>query len=269
MSYYELLGLTKEPFSTSPDPQFFYKSKDHFSALNRLEISIRLRRGLSLILGDVGTGKTTLSRILIQNFSNDNKYIFYLILDPSFKSEYQFLSYLIKIFDISTELRSTLDYKEAIEKHLYRRVVEEGKTIVLVIDEGQKLTPDFLEILRMLLNYETNEYKMLQLVLLSQLEILPRLKKIRNFMDRISLKYTINSFDELQTKEMIEFRLLQAGYKNKVTLFSDEAINLIYLHTQGYPRQINCLCHDALAIAVSEDKKFIDKGLVEKIIQKT
>lgn len=266
MSYYKLLGLTKEPFSTSPDPQFFYRSKDHFSALNRLEISIRLRRGLSLILGDVGTGKTTLSRILLQNFSSENNFIFHLILDPSFKSEYQFLSYLIKIFNIETQLKSTLDYKEGIEKYLYQQTVEENKTIVLLIDEGQKLTPDFLEILRVLLNYETNEYKMLQLVILAQLEILPRLKKVRNFFDRISLKYTINPFDQAQTKEMIAFRLKEAGYNSNKPLFSDEAINLIYLHTQGYPRQINCLCHDALTFTVSQDKHFVDQDIMEKII---
>ncbi|MEW5758170.1 MAG: AAA family ATPase [Candidatus Omnitrophota bacterium] len=265
MSYYKILGLNKEPFSTSPDPQFFYRSKDHFSALNRLEISIRLRRGLSLILGDVGTGKTTLSRILLQNFAKENNFVFHLILDPSFKSEYQFLSYLIKIFDIQTQFNSTLDYKEALERYLYRQTVEDNKTIILMIDEGQKLTPDFLEILRVLLNYETNEYKMLQLVILSQLEILPRLKKVRNFFDRISLKYTINPFDEMQTKEMIEFRLKEAGYANKL-LFSDSAVNLIYLHTQGYPRQINCICHDALRLAVSQDKNFIDRNLIEEVI---
>ena len=81
MSYYNALGLTHEPFSTSPDPGFFYRSLAHRTALNRLEIAIRLRRGLSLILGDVGTGKTTLSRILMQTLSGEDTFDFHLILD--------------------------------------------------------------------------------------------------------------------------------------------------------------------------------------------
>jgi len=102
MSYFGVLNLEREPFSTSPDPSFFYRSTEHYTALNRLEIAIRLKRGLSLILGDVGTGKTTLSRTLLQSFSQEeDEYIFHLILDPSFKSEYQFFAHLTKVFGIS------------------------------------------------------------------------------------------------------------------------------------------------------------------------
>ncbi len=87
MSYYSVLNIQKEPFSTSPDPEFFYRSNSHYTALNRLEIAIRLRRGLSLILGDVGMGKTTLSRALLQLFKDDDEFIFHMILDSSYKSE--------------------------------------------------------------------------------------------------------------------------------------------------------------------------------------
>ncbi|MFH1867814.1 MAG: hypothetical protein ABH843_02470, partial [Candidatus Omnitrophota bacterium] len=86
MSYYEVLSLKSEPFSTSPDPLFFYPSSSHDAALKRLEIAIRLRRGLNLILGDVGTGKTTLSRILIQLFKDESDFVFHMILDPSYKT---------------------------------------------------------------------------------------------------------------------------------------------------------------------------------------
>ena len=140
MSYYRVLNLEKEPFSTSPDPAFFYRSGAHYTALQRLEIAIRLRRGLSLILGDVGTGKTTLSRTLLWNFRNEEDYLFYMILDPSYNSEFQFLSVLVKTMGIKPTFRSTLDYKEALEKFLFKKDVEEGKTIILLIDEGQKLT---------------------------------------------------------------------------------------------------------------------------------
>ncbi len=267
MSYYSVLNLEREPFSTSPDPRFFYHSVEHKTALQRLEISIRLRRGLSLILGDVGTGKTTLSRTLFKQFQNDeDNFIFHMILDPDFKSEYQFLSTLTKMFGVSPFFRSTIDHREAIEKYLFQKGVEENKTVVLLIDEGQKLSQPFLEILRILLNYETNEQKLLQLVLLSQMELLPRIKKIRNFMDRVSLKYIINPLDQHETKEMIEFRLRQAGFNSGKSLFSHEAIEKIYDFSQGYPRKIALLCHNALEYCVMEDREMVTADLIDSLV---
>ena len=266
MSYYKTLGLNNEPFSTSPDPEFFYPSVSHNSALKRMEIAIRLKRGLNIILGDVGTGKTTLSRMLLQIFKDDPGYIFHMMLDPSYKSEFQFLSSLCKMFGAVAGFRSTLDYKDALEKYLFQKGVDEQKTIILIIDEGQKLTPSHLEILRMLLNYETNEFKLLQLIILAQIELLPRIRKIKNFMDRINLKYIINPFDEAETKEMINFRLKQAGYNTPEPLFTKEAIRLIYEQTQGYPRRIALLCHDALETVIMQGKDIVDELVVEKLI---
>jgi len=267
MSYYKVLDLEKEPFSTSPDPAFFYRSQSHDSALKRLEITIRLRRGLSVVIGDVGIGKTTLSRALIQAFKGEDNFVFHMILDPNYKTEFQFLSSLIKMFGMKPQFRSTLDYKDVIEKYLFQRGVDENKIIVLLIDEGQKLNANQLELLRMLLNYETNEYKLLQLVILSQTELLPRLRKIRNFMDRIALKYIINPLDESETREMVTFRLKQAGYNGAEPLFTDDAIKLIYEHTQGYPRRIALLCHDCLEALIMNEEPHVNQGLVSRMIQ--
>lgn len=266
MSYYKIFGLTKEPFSTSPDPEFFYRSCSHDTAIKRLEIAIRLRRGLSLILGDVGTGKTTLSRTLLQAFHDEQDFIFHMILDPSFKSEFQFLFSLVKSLGIMPAFKSTLDFKEALEKYLFQKGVEENKTIVILIDEGQKLSAENLEVLRTLLNYETNEYKLLQLVILAQVELLPRLRRIRNFMDRISLKYTINPLDEEEAGKLIQFRLKQAGYNSLNSLFTDEAIRLIHQYSLGYPRKIAMLCHDALEMLVMKDKEVVDGEIIKGLI---
>jgi len=266
--YYKVLGLEKEPFSTTPDPAFFYMSTEHKAALQRLEIAIRLRRGLSIIFGDVGTGKTTLSRALLQSFRDDENFIFHIILDPKYKSEFQFLTSLIKMFKAEPVFRSTLDYKEALERYLFEKGVNENKTIVLVIDEGQKLTPNFLEVLRILLNYETNEYKLLQLVILAQLELLPRVEKQRNFKDRISLKYTINPLDEEDTCKMINFRLKQAGFNSNKNLFTEEAMRKIYEHAQGYPRRITTLCHDALEVVVMKEKDIIDVEIINELVNR-
>ena len=267
MSYFQAFHLEREPFSTSPDPEFFYRSVEHTTALQRLEISIRLRRGLSLILGDVGTGKTTLSRTLFNSFNHDeDKFIFHMILDPNYKSEYQFLSVLSKAFGVSPFFRSTIDHQEAIEKYLYHMGVEESKTVILLIDEGQKLSQPFLEILRTMLNYETNEYKLLQLVIMAQMELLPRIKKVKNFMDRVSLKYIINPLDEHETKEMILFRLRQAGYNGGQAIFTDQAIRKIFEFTHGYPRQIALLCHNALEQAVMLERQAVEEDIIDRLL---
>ena len=266
MSYFTSLGLNKEPFSTSPDPAFFYHSQEHSTALKRLEIAIRLRRGLSLILGDVGTGKTTLARTMLNSF-NDNHFIFHMMLDPTYKSEYQFLQSISRMFGIDGDSRSTMDYKDELERYLYQKGVEQNKTIILLIDEGQKLTSPFLEVLRTLLNYETNEYKLLQLVIMAQLELLPRIRKVRNFMDRVSLKYIINPLTETEIKEMIDFRLQKAGYNGSGNLFTEDAVKEIYYHTQGYPRRISMLCHTCLEHLIMKDRAIVDSQLVREIIK--
>jgi len=195
MSYFKVLGFSKEPFSTSPDPEFFYLSREHETALTNILIEIRLKRGLSVILGDVGTGKTTLSRKLIQELKEREDLVFHIILDPSFANEELFLTYLVRNFeiDISTKHQpNILDLREAIERFLFQKGVAENKTVVLIIDEAQKLNDSTLEILRVLLNYETNEFKLLQLVLLGQLELYSHIVNIANFFDRISFKYVLN-----------------------------------------------------------------------------
>lgn len=267
MPYYNVLNLEKEPFSTSPDPYFLYPSISHKQALQRLEIAVRLKRGLSLVLGDVGIGKTTLARSLLQLLSQENGFISHMILDPVYDSEFQFVSYLAQLFGIKPSFRSSLDYKEAIERFLFKKCVEQENIVLLIIDEAQKLSITSLEILRTLLNYETNEYKLLQLVVVGQMELLPKLKRIRNFSDRINLKYILNPLDISETKNMIEFRLRQAGYNTEKGLFTDTAMNMIYQYTQGYPRKIAKLCHLALEELVMREKVSVDEALVAEVIE--
>jgi len=267
MSYYSLLGLDKEPFSTSPDPAFFFLSREHKAALCRLQIAVSLRRGLSVILGDVGTGKTTLSRKFSRVLSEEENVLFHMILNPYFKTDKQFLSRLAGLFHIDMPARATgLDYMESIERFLFKRGVEDRKTLVLLIDEAQIL-PDFvLEILRILLNYETNEYKILQLVLVGQLELLDRISRMSNFWDRIALKYVLNPLGKEEIRELIDFRLGQAGYKGSESLFSDEAVDMLWECTQGYPRKLAQFCHNSLENLVMYDKKIVDAEVVRKVM---
>lgn len=271
MSYFKVLGFEKEPFSTSPDPEFFYLSKEHETALTNIIIELRLKRGLSVILGDVGTGKTTLSRKLIQELKSREDFIFQIILDPSFESEYLFLTSLARNFEINNiNLQpepSILDLRESLERFLFQKGVTESKTVTLIIDEAQKLNESSLEILRGLLNYETNEFKLLQLVLLGQLELYSKIINIPNFFDRIGFKYSLNPLDLAETKEMIEFRIKQAGYKANMHLFLDEAIREIYDYSRGYPRQITMVCHKALKNLVLRNKFVVDAEIIHELAE--
>lgn len=272
MSYYKILGFEKEPFSTSPDPEFFYLSKEHETALTNILIELRLKRGLTVILGDIGTGKTTLSRKLIQEIKRREDFTFHIILDPSFENENLFLSSLAKNFDISIENASgnapptILDLRESLKSFLFQKGVTENKTVALIIDEAQKLDENSLEILRVLLNYETNEFKLLQLVLLGQLELHAKIMNIPNFFDRISFKYSLNPFDLEETKEMIEFRIRQAGYSSHMHLFLDDALREIHSYSHGYPRKITMLCHRALKELVMKNRAVVDGAAIRKMI---
>jgi len=272
MSYYKVLGFQKEPFSTSPDPDFFYLSREHETALTNVLIELRLRRGLSVILGDIGTGKTTLSRKLIQELKERDDFVFHIILDPSFENEYIFLTSLVRNFEIGMNMASTtnaptvLDLRESLERFFFQKGVTENKTVVLIIDEAQKLSECSMEVLRILLNYETNEFKLLQLVLLGQLELYTKIMNIPNFFDRISFKYTLNPLDFNETKEMIRFRIAQAGYKANMHIFLDDAIKEIYQHSRGYPRQITLLCHKALKTLVLKNKFVVDASIIRELI---
>jgi len=266
MSYYKILGLDEEPFSTSPDPAFFYESVEHREALIRLEIAIKLKRGLSLILGDVGAGKTTLARKLFAAFSDKTKYDFSIILDPASESELDFLAAVAEAFDVKVEAQSVTGCKKALERHLFQKGVDENRTVILLVDEAQKLNESAIEALRTLLNYETNKFKLLQLVLLGQMELLPQVKDIKNFWERIALKYVINPLSEKELKEMIEFRLKQAGYKHQLPLFDNDAVIAIYQRTQGCPRRVCHLCHDALEMLVMRNKSTVDKDIIHDLL---
>lgn len=266
MNIYTPLRLTKEPFSTSPDPAFFYHSPGHLNAKIRLEINIRLRRGLTLLLGDIGTGKTTLWRSLVTSFHRERDYIFHVILDPHFTSDEEFISYLARLFNMTVPFATLQEAKEAIVNYLYSQTVEEQRTIVLIIDEGQKLTSGQLEILRVLLNYETNEFKMLQLVILSQLEILPIVRRMPNFVDRIVDTCVLEPLNEHETGELIRFRLRQAGYHSEQDLFGRNAVRRIHRYTGGYPRQIARICHRVMQHILTERHDEVSQTLINRII---
>ncbi|HIC36457.1 MAG TPA: hypothetical protein EYO80_02120 [Candidatus Marinimicrobia bacterium] len=168
MNLFDSIGLKADPFSTSPNVDLFYPAVQHRQCLEGLELAIRMRRGLSVIRGGIGVGKTTISRKLIQNFkSESDDFDFYLILDPKFESELILLKYIIDLFGVNDTGESVQVCRNIIENYLLKIGVEQEKILVLIIDEGQNLPGEMLDVFRTLLNFETydlqpNEYPMHQ-----------------------------------------------------------------------------------------------------------
>jgi general secretion pathway protein A len=275
MDYFRIRNLKQEPFSSSPDPDFFFESTVHLACLQQLEIAIRLRRGLNVVLGDVGTGKTTLCRELIRRFSETpedrNEIETHLLLDPSFSTPGEFLGALASIFGLASTGGPQTEWqlKEEIKNFLFQKGVDENKTIVLIIDEGQKLSEFCREILRELLNYDTNEKKLLQIVIFAQNEFRQILAEHQNFADRVNQCYLLAPLNFRETREMIRFRLARAGQEGR-SLFTLPALWAVYRMTRGYPRRIITLCHHVLLAAIIGDRRragwFLVRSTTEKLV---
>jgi general secretion pathway protein A len=305
MEYFRILNLIREPFSNSPEPDFFFHSPKHVQCLQKLELAIRLRRGLNVVVGHVGTGKTTLCRYLISQFaapSGENEPVeAHLLMDPAFTSPHEFLTAVAMSFGIPGRRKrrpaavgappsadtgqnappdspnasvvaagpaskrsrkgiaeagqSEWQLKEGIKDYLFRKGVDENRTVLLIIDEGQKLPNFALEILREFLNYETNEYKLLQIVIFAQPEFQQVLQRMANVADRINLLHRLEPLNFRETRDMIRFRLEQAGEPGcKTTLFSFPGLLAIYLATRGYPRKVITLCHQTVLAMIIQNR---------------
>ena len=271
MRYFELLNLRREPFSNSPDPDLFYRTKQHRECLQALEIAIRLKRGLSVVTGHVGTGKTTLCRQLLRVLGERQGVVTHLILDPSFSDAREFLIHLNGFFGVdgqSAREASDWQLRENIKNALLRQAVEEDHLVVLIVDEGQKMSLECLEILRELLNFETNEHKLLQMVIFGQLEFEPILEAKANLADRVNLRFRIGPLDFQDTRELILARLAMCS--KDITpegLFSFWAFLGVYLATDGFPRQIVQLCHQALLAVIIKEKPRVTWGVVRSCMR--
>ena len=259
LHYFNRLGLARDPFTTSPDPCYFYPAAQYASCLTHLEISLRLKRGACVVFGEIGTGKTTLCRSLIQRFEKDPEIEIRLLLNPPAEPENHFLAQLARLFCLPCNEGNA---SSGIKDYLFNRTVEEHKTVVLVIDEAQKISLEAIEALRTLLNYETNEFKMLQLILFGQLELKDKIRQMPNFQDRINYRTELKPLTVEECRELICFRLAKAGFRGKNMPFRESAYKAIYDMTQGYPRKVCLLTHRILMEMIMQNKREAGEELI-------
>jgi general secretion pathway protein A len=271
MEYYSILNLHKEPFSNSPDPEFFFQSRQHLLCLQKLEIAVRLKRGLNVVIGDVGTGKTTMCRQLIRQFGEEAETDTFLILDPAFGTQEELLKAVAAFFQEEgpPDGANAYQFKEFIQKAIFRRGVDQQRKLVLIIDEGQRLPPFALEILREFLNFETNENKLLQIIVFAQREFEKVLADHENFADRINLYHQLEPLSFKDTRLMIQYRLQQASRQRRSTpaLFTLPALWTLYRASGGYPRKIIHLCHRCVLTMIIQNRKRVSGGIVRTCIR--
>jgi len=264
-SYY---GFIEKPFSLTPDPKYLYRSQSHGDAFDLLQYAIRRREGFVVVTGDIGTGKTTLCRALLEQI--DRATFTALVLNP-FLTEQDLLKRILQDFGVlsreeaKSAAMASVSKQELVET-LYDfllSLVPLKASAVLIIDEAQNLPLQVLEQIRILSNLETDKEKLLQIILVGQLNLqgLLRSHQLRQLDQRVSIRYELKPLDRESVGAYITHRLMIAGGKQHVA-FAPEAVDEVHRSTRGIPRLINLVCDRALLGGYSQRTSRISREMV-------
>jgi general secretion pathway protein A len=260
--YTDFFSLKERPYSMSPDPRFIYLTDQHSEALAKCEYTIQEKMGLSVIHGDVGAGKTTLARRLWEKYDHDPNFNFAMLVDPNYPTSFQFINEVRRELNINHPRRSFGDALNEFQQYLIEQH-KAGKTTILVVDEAQTLRPRNYELLRKLLNFETNKEKLLQIVLFGQNELLVRLDRVPALKDRVALFGPLSRLTRRDTDDLIRFRWNIAG-GNEIP-FTDAALETIYRITKGSPRKVCKLCDNVLVATFLKGEYRADESVVQDV----
>jgi len=260
--YTGFFGLTSQPFSIAPNPDFLFLSPRHAEALAHLRYGLGEAGGFVLLTGEVGTGKTTVSRCLLQELTDKTEVAF--ILNPT-------LNELELLAAICDQLKIRYKKSDASLKMLTDKITnrlmknhQAGKNTILIIDEAQHLQPAVLEQLRLLTNLETNTKKLLQVILIGQPELQQLLQRqdLRQLAQRITARYHLMPLTEQEVQQYVSYRLQVAGCSRPV--FTSSAVKKLFQLSGGIPRLLNLICDRALLGGYSQQKALIDAALVSQ-----
>jgi general secretion pathway protein A len=259
--YQEFYCLKEKPFSLTPDPQFLYLSEGHRTAIDSLLYGIYQREGFMVLTGDIGTGKTTICRAILEKLG---KHLMTAVIFNSFLNEGELLKSILQDLGLPSEGRSKKGQIDELNKFLIDQL-SKGENVALIIDEAQNLSIPVLEMIRMLSNLETEKEKMIQIILIGQLELDQKLRspKLKQLNQRVAIRQRLLPLTRMETEFYINHRLTVAGAQGNI-IFSRSALNEIYQFSKGFPRLINLLCDRALLAGFVNQTNHIDKEIVKK-----
>jgi type II secretory pathway predicted ATPase ExeA/nucleoid-associated protein YgaU len=256
--------LADQPFGVTPDPRYFYLSPTHREAMASVMYGVSVNRGFTALVARPGMGKTTILFDLLRKLKSTHRTVF---LFQSQCGPRGLLRALLSDLGIEDDGRDFLRMNSKLNEFLLREA-NEGRRLVVVIDEAQNLTEPVLEIVRMLSNFETTREKLMHVILSGQPQLAEKLSSpnLVQLRQRISIVARLESFDAPQTRQYINHRLAVAGYDRNSALFTDKAITLIARHSEGVPRTINNLCFNAMSLGCAMKQKEIDEKVVLEVL---
>jgi general secretion pathway protein A len=262
--YLEYYGLTEPPFDITPNPRFLFYSPKHREAFNHLLYGIRERKGFVQMTGEVGAGKTTLCRAVLEQL--DDRYATALILNPVMSAN-ELVKAIALEFGLKVKGLDRLDTLAVINEFLLKQV-ERGKEAVLIIDEAQDLTDELLEQVRLLSNLETDNRKLVQIILFGQPELRGRLNnpRLRQLRQRITVRYHLPPLQRQEVVEYVRHRLHVSG-GNGTPYFTGPALWRVHHYSQGIPRLVNAVCDKALLAGYVRQSKRIDFRMVGQAVR--
>ncbi|MEK6408457.1 MAG: AAA family ATPase [Acidobacteriota bacterium] len=263
--YLEFYGLKEMPFGLTPDPRYIFKTESHLEMLATVRYAIEHNKGLVVVVGEVGTGKTTTLRAALQQFSDEVLCVY--IFNP-FLTASEFFEQLADEFELGLNKTASKPELLAALGHFLALRHSKGQRTVLIVDEAHGLPTALLEEIRLLLNFETNSEKLLQVILSGQPELQESLNRpaLRQLKQRVSLRCEIKALSVFEINKYIRFRLKQAGATN-VNLFDNGAIGLIGNVSQGIPRIVNNICDNALLYGYAAGAEVITRDIIEEVIE--
>lgn len=260
--YEAYYGLKEKPFSIQPDPGFLYFGRRHALAYAMLEFGIQNGAGFSVISGEIGCGKTTLIRHMLNQIESD---ITVGLLNNTSPDDANLLEWIMLTFGLPYEGKSRVSLYDAFQRFLIEQYGK-GKTVLLIVDEAQNLAPAALESLRMLSNINADKHQLLQVILVGQPQLRDLLNRpdLKQLAQRIAVDFHITPLSVAEVQSYIEHRLKTAG--RETPLFTSAACAMIATASQGIPRSINILCDTALVYGFSSEAERIDLALVKEVL---
>ncbi len=262
--YEKFYGFSEKPFNMTPDTKFFYPSPKHEEAQNCIIFAISQKSGFVVITGEIGSGKTTVCRTLVNKLDITTKVA---MIFNTYLGRKDLLTAILEDLGIEYKSTSKTHLLSALNKYLVKQA-EDGIDVILIIDEAQNLTSSVIEEIRMLSNFETETEKLIQIVLVGQPELRQKLllPKLEQFRQRVLLQYHIEPLSYAETRGYIKYRLLKVGSPYG-EIFTREAIDEIYKYSKGVPRLINLVCNHALINGVVYDKRKIDVEIAREAVR--